>query len=188
MSYNTTILKGRGIRKEARAAGVVSPGDLVEFTSAGKYQRQSVDGMRVMRSFAVENELFGKGLDTDYADGDQLLVESCTPGMEVYATVAANAAAIAVGDRVVAAGDGTVKKWTTTEEPADLIADVGTPGTHTVDVTATPTQTTINNNFATVVAQLNKLTPGSSPDVGVAMEALDNSAIATKGRIRIELL
>ncbi|MET9086159.1 hypothetical protein ABZX77_30510 [Streptomyces sp. NPDC004237] len=41
---------------------------------------------------------------------------------------------------------------------ADLTIAVGTPAAGTVDVTATPTQSTINNNFATVAQRLNQLT------------------------------
>jgi hypothetical protein len=40
----------------------------------------------------------------------------------------------------------------------DLTSAVGTPAGGTVDVTATPTQSTINNNFATLVTRLNALT------------------------------
>ncbi|MGW0579629.1 hypothetical protein ACWD25_27520 [Streptomyces sp. NPDC002920] len=40
----------------------------------------------------------------------------------------------------------------------DLTSAVGTPAAGTVDVTATPTQTTINNNFATLVQRINALT------------------------------
>lgn len=40
----------------------------------------------------------------------------------------------------------------------DLTSAAGTGAAGTVDVTATPTQTTINNNFATVVARLNAIT------------------------------
>ena len=40
----------------------------------------------------------------------------------------------------------------------DLTSAVGTPAGGTVDVTATPTQSTINNNFATLVSRLNALT------------------------------
>jgi hypothetical protein len=39
----------------------------------------------------------------------------------------------------------------------DLTSGVGTPAAGTVDVTATPTQTTINNNFATLVTRMNAL-------------------------------
>lgn len=40
----------------------------------------------------------------------------------------------------------------------DLTSAVGTPAAGTVDVTATPTQSTINNNFATLVQRINALT------------------------------
>lgn len=40
----------------------------------------------------------------------------------------------------------------------DLTSAAGTGGSGTVDVTGTPTQTAINNNFATVVARINALT------------------------------
>lgn len=40
----------------------------------------------------------------------------------------------------------------------DLTSAVGTPAAGTVDVTATPTQSTINNNFATLVQRINVLT------------------------------
>lgn len=40
----------------------------------------------------------------------------------------------------------------------DLTSAVGTPAAGTVDVTATPTQATINNNFATLVTRVNALT------------------------------
>lgn len=39
----------------------------------------------------------------------------------------------------------------------DLTSAVGTPAAGTVDVTATPTQTTINNNFATLVTRMNAM-------------------------------
>lgn len=39
----------------------------------------------------------------------------------------------------------------------DLTSAVGTPAAGTVDVTATPTQSTINNNFATLVTRMNAL-------------------------------
>lgn len=40
---------------------------------------------------------------------------------------------------------------------ADITIAIGTPAAGTVDVTGTPTQATINNNFATVATEINKL-------------------------------
>ncbi|MEV7394340.1 hypothetical protein [Streptomyces sp. NPDC091215] len=49
---------------------------------------------------------------------------------------------------------------------ADLTSAVGTPAGGTVDVTATPTQSTINNNFATLVQRLNAIT-AALKDAGI---------------------
>lgn len=49
---------------------------------------------------------------------------------------------------------------------ADLTSAVGTPAAGTVDVTATPTQAAINNNFATVVQRLNAIT-SALKDAGI---------------------
>lgn len=49
---------------------------------------------------------------------------------------------------------------------ADLTSAVGTPAAGTVDVTATPTQATINNNFATLVQRLNAIT-AALKDAGI---------------------
>ncbi|MFI6560391.1 hypothetical protein [Streptomyces sp. NPDC050534] len=49
---------------------------------------------------------------------------------------------------------------------AALTSAVGTPAAGTVDVTATPTQSTINNNFATLVQRLNAVT-AALKDAGI---------------------
>jgi hypothetical protein len=47
--------------------------------------------------------------------------------------------------------------WAVRSSLTDLTSAVGTPGSGTVDVTGTPTQATINNNFATLVQRVNAL-------------------------------
>lgn len=49
---------------------------------------------------------------------------------------------------------------------ADVTSAVGTPAAGTVDVTATPTQSAINNNFATIVTRLNAIT-AALKDAGI---------------------
>lgn len=49
---------------------------------------------------------------------------------------------------------------------ADLTSAVGTPAGGTVDVTSTPTQATINNNFATLVQRVNAIT-AALKDAGI---------------------
>lgn len=201
----TIVIVGRGFRKEAVAAAAITPGDLVEFTSALKYQRHSVAGGKAVKTFAVENELFGKGIATAYAANDRVLVESCHAGMEIYATLAANAAAIVAGDLLESAGDGTLRKVAAATNPADLTDN--TTGTADGTLAALPNPTDspatadalrddivanllppIRNNFADLTAQLNTLTPGYGGAIAVAKEAYDNSAVAAKARILVELL
>src|SRR5690606_17830018 len=78
-------------------------GDLVELTSDGKVQRKASAATTAQRAFAVENEVVGKGIDHDYAAGDNVLYEVLPPGAEVYALVPASAAAIVIGDRLESA-------------------------------------------------------------------------------------
>jgi hypothetical protein len=110
--YYTTILKGRGIVKEANAIATVYPGDLVMLDNAGKAKPHNVAGGKTTVNIARENELFGSGMGVAYASGQLVQYESCYPGMEVNASIAANAAAIVVGDLLESAGDGTFRKRT----------------------------------------------------------------------------
>lgn len=179
MAYNTIVIKGRGLRKEALAAGAITPGHLVKYNSAGKFVVQATASGVVAKRFAVEQELAGTDIDTAYASGDTVFAEVVQSGSEVYALVAASAAAIVVGDLLVSAGDGTLKK------AVDLTAAAGTAVTTGIiaDVGASPTQTTINNGFATVAALGNY-----AGAIAVALEAVDNSGGGTAARILVEVL
>lgn len=117
MAKRTIIAVGEGIRYEYEAASAVSPGDYVVINSTNKALRMGTALARRGLNFAIENEIFGKGVETDYAAGDRVLVESCTPGMGVNVTIAAGAAAIAIGDQLEAAADGTLRKLTTSTTP-----------------------------------------------------------------------
>ena len=118
--YKTVILKGRGIRKEALAGGVIQPGDLIFLNSAGKYLRHATAGGKCGPVFAVEQEMFGKGIGTNYANLEQVEAEAVQSGAEVQVNIAAAAAAIVVGDLLSSAGDGTLKK-------AVAFSQLGTP-------------------------------------------------------------
>lgn len=106
----TIIAMGEGTRVEYEAHAAISPGDLVTVLSTGKVQRHAVAAARPGSVFAIENELFGRGVDVDYAAGDRVLCEACYAGMEVNVTIAAAAAAIVIGDFLESAGDGTLRK------------------------------------------------------------------------------
>jgi len=117
VARKTIVLKGHqfGIRVERKAAAAITPGDLIQYTSTDLFQRAGVAAVAYPPIFAVENEVFGKGIEVDYGVNDQVLAEACHSGMEVYACLAAAAVAIVVGDFLTPAADGTLRKVVTTD-------------------------------------------------------------------------
>lgn len=106
---NTIVLKGCGTRKEAIASGAITPGHLVEFGGAQDLRVHATAGGNARKAFAVENDLMGTGIDTAYALLDQVQYNVFKAGDEVYALVAAGAAAITKGNALESAGDGTLQ-------------------------------------------------------------------------------
>ena len=113
MANRTIIVKGSGVHKEHQAAAAVSPGHLVEMASATTVQVHSTAAGNAVAAFARENEIFGSDVNTAYAVNDRVLYTVLPPGAEVYARVAAGATAIAVGDFLESAGDGTLRRVAT---------------------------------------------------------------------------
>lgn len=113
MAVKTIVLRGGGIRKERKAGGAITPGHLVELNASDQFVVHSTAAGNAIAAFAVEAEVFGKDIDTAYASGDQCFVEYLPTGSEVYALVGAGAAAIAEGDYLESAGDGTLRKLAT---------------------------------------------------------------------------
>lgn len=111
MAVKTIVLKGNhlAIRKEAFAQAAITPGDLIELVGDDNVQKHSVAAGNAQKAFAVENEVVGKGIDTDYAINDTVLYGVFARGTEVYARVAAGAPAIVRGAILESAGDGTLR-------------------------------------------------------------------------------
>lgn len=109
MADNTIVVKGHGIRKERNAAGTISPGHFVAVDASGTLVVHGTADANASKAIAVENEVFGRGIDNNYVAGDMVLYEVLVPGSEVKAIVAVGTAAITVGDYLSSAGDGTVK-------------------------------------------------------------------------------
>lgn len=111
-TYQTIILKNYlNIFEEYAAAAAITPGDLVELTSAGKVQRHSTADGNVLQMFAIEDALQGKGIDEDYATADVVRVWIPQRGDIVYARLA-DEQNVSIGDFLVSNGDGTLKKYT----------------------------------------------------------------------------
>jgi len=96
---------------EYEAASAITPGDLVELTSAGKVQRHSTASGNAARMFALENELEGEGLNDDYAAGDRVQVWFPNPGDIVYARLA-DEQSVTIADFLESAGNGCLQAYT----------------------------------------------------------------------------
>ena len=107
MSYNTVLLKGDNRHfQEDVAAGAITPGHLIEFDSVGEVQVNSVasdEDPALM--FAMEDSLQGKEITQAYAENEIVKHITVSSGEEVYAIASG---AVAIGDKVESAGDGTL--------------------------------------------------------------------------------
>lgn len=134
---STVILKGYGLRDEGKASEAVTPGHLVEFGGSNDIQKHSSAGGNVMATFAVEDELQGKGIDEDYASGDNLLSETVYQGSEVYALLA-DGENVSKGDFLESAGDGTLQAEGTASSAGSK--NVVAIAIEDVDLTGSPTE------------------------------------------------
>ena len=110
---NAIQLRGEALHKEGIAGAVVTPGYLIEQDTDLTWIPHANAGLNAAPTFALELAMLGKGIADDYADGDQIQVGAQVPGNEVYALVAASAAAILNNEYLESAGDGTLRIATT---------------------------------------------------------------------------
>jgi len=108
MPYKSIVAKGEVNHFEASADAALSPGHLLEVTATG-VTKHSVAAGTASPAFAREDDIIGDAATVQYAAGDNVLYIVPNRGSEIYARVAAGAAAIAIGDYVESAGDGTVQ-------------------------------------------------------------------------------
>ena len=97
---NTIVLKAddqfRTIERLAGAA--LSPGYLLALNSSNAFVKHATANGRAMKLFAMEREFTGSTITTAYSSGDTVIAADLKPGDEVYAKLAASAAAIVIGD------------------------------------------------------------------------------------------
>lgn len=111
MAKNTIkILKRFDVVYEYDAVAGITPGHLVEFTSAGKVQVHSSAGGNAAKMVALEDELQGKTISDAYVAADKVQVWHLLPGEEFYGLLK-NGESVAVGDLLESAGDGTLQKY-----------------------------------------------------------------------------
>ena len=110
MAYSTILLKGEGPNiEELEANAAIEPGMLVEYMSTGKVRKHSGKDGHVLPIFALEDELQGKGVKDAYAAGDNVRCWIPRRG-DVVNALLEDGQVIAIGDFLVSAGDGHLKK------------------------------------------------------------------------------
>lgn len=110
MAQNSVIIKNYlNIFEEYEAAAAITPGMLIEYTSAGKVQAHSTAEGNALPMFARENELEGEGLADAYASGDQVQCWIPQRGDHAYA-ILADGQNVAIGDLLESNGAGYLQK------------------------------------------------------------------------------
>jgi len=110
MAKNTIKLKKYlDIIEEYTATAVaLTPGMLLEITSADLVQAHSTDGGTALPMFALEDELQGKEIDDNFAVSAKIQVWVAVRGEMVYALIA-DSETVEIGDWLVSAGNGKLR-------------------------------------------------------------------------------
>lgn len=108
MAIKTIIVVGAefAIRKEGIAAGVITPGHLIQGPATDLVVHASA-AQNAQSAFAMENEVVGGDIDADYADNDTVLYAVVQRGSIVYAL--ADGTGVTAQDLVESNGDGTLQ-------------------------------------------------------------------------------
>jgi hypothetical protein len=110
---NQIVLIGDGDNHdEAPASAALTPGHLLYTASTGKVAKHATAGGFSGKAFAKEDALRGRDIDTAYAADDIVSIHRAEPGDVIFAFIKAGQN-IAIGDKLVSAGDGTLIKDTT---------------------------------------------------------------------------
>ena len=111
MAYNTILLKGENPNiEELVAHATITPGMLIEEQSDGEVKAHATPSGNAARTFALESELEGNGIDDNYAAGDQVRVFHAQPGDQVYGLLA-DGQSVSRGGFLVSNGDGYLKAY-----------------------------------------------------------------------------
>lgn len=109
----TILLRGEPVGNELIAAGVITPGMLVERTSAGLVQANGTAAdTAAAKLVAREMELTDGDIDTDYAADDQTLFWSARSGDQFYMFLE-DEGNVAIGAMLESDGAGALQAVTT---------------------------------------------------------------------------
>lgn len=128
MAKNTIILKGDPLRNEALAGGAITPGDLITWSAGTLVVNATAADVDAQRMVAVENDLRGDDIDTDYASGDQVQYVKPRAGDELYMWIEASHAAVVIGDALESASGGDLQALSTGRIICFAVEDVDNSG------------------------------------------------------------
>jgi len=103
---------GEIIQHEAIASGAITPGMILERTSAAEtFKAHATAGGHWNRSVALTDYLQGSEIGTVIVSGARFQAWITKPGDQFYGLLA-NGENVAIGDKIVSNGDGYLKKAT----------------------------------------------------------------------------
>lgn len=115
MAKNTIKLKDYlHVVEEYVAVAAITPGMLVEVTSAGKVQAHSTANGAAVPAFANEDEFQGKTIADAYAIGDRVQVWIPQRGDVVYGLLAGGESA-SIGDFLTSNADGALQVFSASD-------------------------------------------------------------------------
>ena len=120
MAKRTVKVKNHSdVNEELKAAAAITPGQLIELTTADTVQRHSTAEGNALKMFAVEDELQGKGITDDYAVDDQVSCWLPGRGDFVYALLA-DGEDVSIGTFLASNGDGDLRQHDITSGGAEF--------------------------------------------------------------------
>lgn len=122
MAYNTIKIKtySNNIEELKATAVAITPGMLVERTSANLVQAHSSAGGKVIPMFATEDDLQGNGITDNYAVSTQVQCIIPYRGDVIYALLANGETAV-IGSYLVSNGDGYLQVYATESNDAAIV-------------------------------------------------------------------
>lgn len=121
MAYKTIKIKKYSDHiEELIAVAAITPGMLVEYTSAGEVQKHSTAEGNAIPAFALEDEMQGKDIDDAYAADDPVQVWVPYRGDQVYA-ILADGHDVSKGDLLESDGNGYLQPHVADEGSSPIL-------------------------------------------------------------------
>lgn len=122
----TIIITGHCLQKEGIAGATITPGMLVERNANAEVIPHASDGASAQPAFAVEYDMTGRGIDDNYASGDQVIYKVAYEGSEINALIA-DGESIAYDDPLTSNGDGSLREAGAGDHVVALARAAATP-------------------------------------------------------------